>query len=69
MSGLSRENIKNGLQALKPVSLIIAGGGAVILYQYGASLTPFKWSTASGYGLLGLGALSYTADYVGAAFL
>ena len=66
---LSNQSIKNGLEALKPVSILVALGGAFVLYKYGYSLTPFTWTTAGGYALVGVGALSYGVDYIGSSFL
>lgn len=64
---LYSEKIKSGLETMKPFSLIIAG--VYVLYKNGYSLTSFSWTVAGGYGLVGLGAVSYTVDSIVAGFL
>ena len=62
-------NIKAGLEALKPVSIFVALGGAYLLYNNGLSVTPLSYGTLAGYGLVGVGVASYAGEIVTGAFL
>jgi len=62
-------NLKSGLESLKPYSLVMAAGGAFMLYIYGYGLSPLTWQTELGYGLLGTGVVSYFVDNTVIAFL